>query len=138
MFNEYNMNQWNYLQWNQTWFDKCHHYRGKLYIDVNHCWCHLECWYKSCLCLVILLLWLSLKNKAYCYCQGFGPFIVTHKEYRIDKCFSLPIQQTPNPSAHVPSEDPPMLSHSPLQPRKNEWIQTKLEYRESKVDIHFS
>ena len=26
----------------------------------------------------------------------------------------LPIQQTPKPSAHVPSEEPPMLSHSPL------------------------
>ena len=56
VFNEYNANYRNYLQWNQTWFDKCHHCRGKLYIDVNQCWCHLECWYKSCLCLVTLQL----------------------------------------------------------------------------------
>ena len=56
--------------------------------------------------------------------------IVTQKEYCIEKCFSLPIQQTPNPSAHVPSDDPPMLSHSPLQRRKNECIQTKFEYKE--------
>ena len=28
--------------------------------------------------------------------------------------YKLPIQQTPKPSAHVPSEEPPILSHSPL------------------------